>query len=260
MPPKPGMTPRLTSGWPSLRLVARVDEVARERELAPAAEREAVDRGEDGERAPARWRRRCGAPRAAKARACTGVMLAHRGDVGARGEGLVARARDDDDAHASRRRRASPSALRELAEELRVERVELLGAVERERRRRRRRARRRTLLVLTWPPALPRCLRCPCGCPCRRRRRSRGRVFFPSQPAATRFRSSVGARYLSSPISRWSTSAMASTVSRPMRSLSSRGPMGWLGRASRRCRCPRRCRRPPGGRSTPRRAWGRGCG
>ena len=72
---------------------------------------------------------------------------------------------------------------------------------------------------------------CPssrCGCPCRRTRRSPCPLFLPSHPAATRFRSSVGARYLSSPISRWSTSAMASTVSRPMRSLSSSGPIGWL--------------------------------
>ena len=36
-------------GLAELRLVARVDEVARERELAPAAEREAVDGGDDGE-------------------------------------------------------------------------------------------------------------------------------------------------------------------------------------------------------------------
>ena len=44
VPPKPGITPSLTSGWPNFALSRRVDEVARERELAAAAEREAVDR------------------------------------------------------------------------------------------------------------------------------------------------------------------------------------------------------------------------
>ena len=44
VPPNPGMTPSLTSGWPNLRLVRRVDEVARQRQLAAAAEREPVDR------------------------------------------------------------------------------------------------------------------------------------------------------------------------------------------------------------------------
>ena len=46
MPPAPGMTPSRISGWPT-RDVSRADaQVARERELAAAAERVAADRGD----------------------------------------------------------------------------------------------------------------------------------------------------------------------------------------------------------------------
>jgi len=49
----------------------------------------------------------------------------------------------------------------------------------------------------------------------------------------------------------WRTSAIASTVSRPIRSASSSEPIGWLRRAGSRCRC-RRLPRPRRGRSRPR--------
>ena len=46
VPPAPGMTPRLISGWPKLRGVGGNDDVAHHRQFAAAAKREAGDRGD----------------------------------------------------------------------------------------------------------------------------------------------------------------------------------------------------------------------
>ena len=61
-------------GLAELRLVARVDEVAREGELAPSAEREAVHGGEDREGAPTRSRSPRACPRSANVRASAAVI------------------------------------------------------------------------------------------------------------------------------------------------------------------------------------------
>jgi hypothetical protein len=94
VPPKPGMTPSLTSGWPKLRRLAGVDEVAGQRDLAAAAEREAVDRRDHRDR----QRGQLLAQRVALAGELAGLVLPHRrhrGDVGPGHEGLAARAGDD---------------------------------------------------------------------------------------------------------------------------------------------------------------------
>ena len=87
-------------GLAELRLVAGVDEVARERELAAAAEREAVDRGDRRLRSSASIASPTRAPSSANAARLVGVMLGHLGDVGAGDERLVAGAGQDHDAHA----------------------------------------------------------------------------------------------------------------------------------------------------------------
>ena len=53
-------------------------------------------------------------------------------------------------------------------------------------------------------------------------------LFRPSQPAATILRSSGHGRYLSSPRPPCSTSRIARQVSRPIRSASASGPIGWF--------------------------------
>ena len=59
-------------------------------------------------------------------------------------------------------------------------------------------------------------------------RRSRGWVLRPSQPASTYFTSSGQGRYLVSASPSCSTFMIARQVSRPMKSASSSGPIGWL--------------------------------
>ena len=126
------MTPRFTSGWPSLRLVARVDEVAGERELAPAAEREAVHRRDDRER------RRLDSlaervPEVGERPRLGGGHLAHRSDVRPRRERLVPRAGQDRAAHLA----VGPEldhGVEQLAQERDVDRVQLVRAVQGDRR------------------------------------------------------------------------------------------------------------------------------
>ena len=106
----------------------------------------------------------------------------------------------------------------ELAQELLVQRVQLVRPVQRDGDDAFLRGREGTVLIR----------RSPCGCPCRRRRRSPCR----SSCRASRRRRGSGAASARGTCRRRSrgasTSAMASTVSRPMRSLSSNGPIGWL--------------------------------
>ena len=52
--------------------------------------------------------------------------------------------------------------------------------------------------------------------------------FLPSQPASTMRTSSGHGRYFGSPNPSWSTRRMARHVSRPMKSASWSGPMGWF--------------------------------
>ena len=108
VPPKPGMTPSFTSGWPNFA-VARVDEVAGERQLAAAAEREAVHRRDPGTCAESRSSTRV---RRARRRRAPPGPCPHRGDVGAGDERLVARAGEDDDAARARSRRRAATARR----------------------------------------------------------------------------------------------------------------------------------------------------
>ena len=108
VPPQPGMIPRLISGWPSFALDERVAQVAGERELAAAAEREAVDRGDR------RLRHRLQQLPAVVAELAPRLRLldreaAHVLDVGAGDERLLARAGEHDHARPRRRRASSCS-------------------------------------------------------------------------------------------------------------------------------------------------------
>ena len=102
VPPKPGISARFTSGWPSCASPRRVDPVAGERELEPAAEREAVHRRDH------RHRQRLERAEGLVAEPAEGLGLErrhalHLGDVGARREG-AARARHHHGAHRGVRR------------------------------------------------------------------------------------------------------------------------------------------------------------
>ena len=105
VPPQPGMIPRLISRLAELRARRRVAEVAGERELAAAAEREALDRGDR------RLGHRLQQLRDLVAELAPGRRLldreaAHVLDVGAGDERLLARA-GQHRPHRPRRRRAS---------------------------------------------------------------------------------------------------------------------------------------------------------
>ena len=87
VPPAPGMMPRLISGWPKLRRLGGDDQVARQGQLAAAAQAVAADRGNDGlldagHRVPV-------ADEGAAHHAHDGGV-GHLLDVGAGGEGLLA--------------------------------------------------------------------------------------------------------------------------------------------------------------------------
>ena len=87
VPPMPGMTPSLISGWPNLALSAAMIDVALHGELAAAAERKAGDRRDD------RLARARGASQWAGEIAEIGFdegLVRHLLDVGAGGEGLLA--------------------------------------------------------------------------------------------------------------------------------------------------------------------------
>ena len=117
-------------GLPELRGARGVDEVAGQRQLAAAAEREAVDRRDRSARAAPRSaspsggrarRRRARPPRS---------MLGHRRDVGAGDERLVARAGQDRAAHAGVVARSPSNAAISASTRRAVERVERLGTVD----------------------------------------------------------------------------------------------------------------------------------
>ena len=228
VPPKPGITPSLTSGWPNFGLVRGVDEVARERELAAAAEREAVDRRDHREAAPPRARARPLCPASRSACASAGVIFDISAMSAPATNALSPGAGQDRDARpigldALERRDQRSSSASTLA----IQRVELVGAVDRDRSRRRslvdragldaasqldrQRSRHAFLLAL-----------------CRRTRRSRGR----SSCRASRRRRSCGAARPAGTCRRRARGAAPrrsrGTVSRPIRSASSSGPIGWL--------------------------------
>ena len=130
MPPKPGVMPRLTSGWPKRAPVGREADVAGQRELAAAAEGEAVDGGDPGLRRPFD-RRDDPAPQQRRPTGVLGGHVAKLGDVGAGHEGLVAGPGQHDRAH--------PGVVRDLAgdgEQLlvgrRVQGVQHLGTGDRD--------------------------------------------------------------------------------------------------------------------------------
>ncbi len=232
--PMPGMTPRPTSGSPNIAAARRVDEVADQRQLAAAAQREAVDRRDhrhrerlDADRpARARW--------SASARAARPDGVRHGLDVGARDERLVARAGQDHAAHGWRRARARRTPSWSASQRHLVERVAAPRAGSRvtvgdgPSASTSRRSATPSPLAAPIAPA-------PCASAVRRSPappagsgKSRGPVLRPSQPAATYWRRSGQGRYLGSPSSRCRTSRIASVVSRPMRSMSANGPIGWL--------------------------------
>ena len=98
MPPKPGRDAEVDLGLAEARRVGREADVAGQRELAAAAEGEAVDGGDPGLR---RSLDRGDGP-ATEPRRLAGVFGGHGaklGDVGAGHEGLVAGAGQHDRAH-----------------------------------------------------------------------------------------------------------------------------------------------------------------
>ena len=130
--PEAGDDAEVHLGLAELRLVARVDEVAREGELAPSAEGEAVHGGED------RDRRRLdplpqSVPEVGERPRFGRGHLAHRADVRAGRERLVPGSRQDravdllvgGELH---------DHVEELAQERRVDRVQLVRSVQRDRR------------------------------------------------------------------------------------------------------------------------------
>ncbi len=166
-------------------------------------------------------------PQSANALACATVIVAHRRDVGAGGERLFARAGEDRAAHArvarrARRRRArAPSASSTLSAlslsgRFRVRVDDGAVAVDED-------GGEAVMLVLARSDRAPGALalvvvdvEALAALLARASRRRRGSAAASARGTCRR------------PMSRWSTSAMASTVSRPMRSASSSGPIGWL--------------------------------
>ena len=221
------MTPRLDLGLAELRGARRVDEVAGERELAAAAEREAVDRRDHRHRAAPR----CASPSACaaarrSARACRGVMLGHRGDVGAGDERLVARAGQDHAAHVRRRAPSAPNAASSASQRRGVAaRCSASG--------------RLTVTVATAPSRVDRGRRSSsrrlaharlldAGRLRRRTRRSRARSCARASP-----RRRTGAAAGTAGTCRRRARGAAprrsrAPVSRPIRSASASGPIGWL--------------------------------
>jgi hypothetical protein len=120
--------PEADLGLTEARLLAREDEVAHERELRTAAEREAVDRRDHRERQrldelPER------VPLAREAGGLLGVHRRHRGDVSARDEGLLARAREDDGGDLVILR-GCRQCLLQRREQIRMQRIAFFGSVE----------------------------------------------------------------------------------------------------------------------------------
>ena len=99
VPPKPGIRPRLISGWPNLAAVGGDAQVAGHRQFHAAAEREAVDHARSPACPSCSMRDHQLLARAREIPRLHRRQAAHLGDVGAGDEGLRAGAGQDDHAH-----------------------------------------------------------------------------------------------------------------------------------------------------------------
>ena len=124
VPPKPGMIPSLISGWPKSAELRGEAHVAGHRELAAAAEREAVDRRDRRDCPSGRTRAAARAPPLISSRAAGLVQLREGLDVGARAEEHRVRRGDHERPHAALALTASHTLL-QVADDLRRDRVHL---------------------------------------------------------------------------------------------------------------------------------------
>jgi hypothetical protein len=124
-PPIPAMTPRLISGWPNFAVSEAMMKSHIMAKFAAPAQRIA-GHGRDDRLADAQHLLHLGAEHDRRRRHVDEGLLAHHLDVGAGGEGLV-RTGDDDAAHLVVGSCAAFRRRHQLAQKLRVERVQASG-------------------------------------------------------------------------------------------------------------------------------------
>ena len=128
--PEPRDEAEIDLGLPEPRPLRGDDQVAGERQLAPAAKRDAVERRDDRHVELFETREHV-VPEARVRVSLGGAHGRHGGDVRTRREGLVAGAREHDGAHVAGAADVAHRA-RQLAEGRRVERVQRRGPVQRD--------------------------------------------------------------------------------------------------------------------------------